>query len=99
MRKLLFAFAAVLLGSGAALADSAPPSVIVNPNHVQVDRTITQRDPGYSVSQNTRDSDAAPDSKVLASGPLDRTTTAAIEAPEYGPHFNDRYGDAQPSMR
>jgi hypothetical protein len=99
MRKLVFAFAAVLLGSGAAVADSAPPSVIVNPNHVQVDRNTTQQPTGYAVSQNTRDSDAAPHSAVIAAGPIDHTTTAAIEAPEYGPRVNDRYGDAQPSMR
>ncbi|RJG45102.1 MULTISPECIES: hypothetical protein [unclassified Mesorhizobium] len=99
MKKLVFAFAAVLLGSGAALADSAPPSVIVNPNHVVVDRNTVQQPTGYSVSQNTRDSDAAPNSAVVASGPIDRSSTAAIEAPEYGPHRNDRDGDAQPSMR
>ncbi len=108
MKKLLFAFAAVLFVSGAALADeypvavgsdSAPPTVIKHRNHEVMDRNYTAMDPGYEVRQNERYGDAAPESRVLAAGRLDHTTTAAIEAPEYGPHVNDRYGDAQPSMR
>jgi len=108
MRKLLFAFAAVLIGSGVALADeypvavgsdSAPKTVIMHRNHEVMDRNYTAMDPGYEVRQNERSGDAAPESRVLVRGPLDHTSTAAIEAPEYGPHMNDRYGDAQPSMR
>jgi hypothetical protein len=109
MKKLLFAFAAVLFVSGgAALADeypvavgsdSAPKTVIMQRKHEVMDRNYTAMDPGYEVKQNERGGDAAPESRVLAAGPLDHTTTAAIEAPEYGLHVNDRYGDAQPSMR
>lgn len=101
MKKMLFAFAAVLLGSGAALADSAPASVVVNPGHVVQDRVGSALELGYTGEQalNNRDGDAAPTVAIVATDQIDRTGVAAIQAPAHAAGFNDRYGDAQPSLR
>jgi hypothetical protein len=91
MRKLLFAFAAVLVGSGAALADSAPTSVIVNPHHV-VHET-------YAQAQALITGDSAPEVKIVKpQSRVDFTSTAGIQAPHYGTQFNSRDGDAAPPM-
>lgn len=101
MNKMLFAVAAVLLSSGAALADSAPASVIVNPNHVVQDRIGSALDHGYTgeLARNNRDGDAAPTVAIVSGGQIDRAGVAAIQAPVHAAGFNDRYGDAQPSLR
>lgn len=101
MNKMLFAFAAVLMGSGAALADAAPPTVIVNPSHIVQDHVGSALDLGYRGHQvlNNRDGDASPDVSVVASGPIDHVGMAAIQAPMHAINFNDRDGDAQPSPR
>ncbi|RUM98763.1 hypothetical protein EET67_06580 [Pseudaminobacter arsenicus] len=101
MKKMLFAFAAILLGSGAALAESAPASVVVNPDHVVQDRIGSALELGYTGQQalNNRDGDAAPNVNIVAAGQIDRTGVAAIQAPSHAIGFNDRYGDAQPSVR
>jgi hypothetical protein len=101
MKKMLFAFAAVLLGSGAAMAESAPATVIVNPNHIVQDRIGSALEHGYTGQQalNNRSGDAAPAVAIVASGQIDRTGVAAIQAPVHAAGFNDRYGDAQPSPR
>lgn len=101
MKKMLFAFAAVLLGSGAALAESAPASVIVNPDRIVHDQTGSALELGYAGQQalNNRDGDAAPNVAIVAPARIDRTGVAAIQAPSHAAGFNDRYGDAQPSLR
>jgi len=89
MRKLLFAFAAVLVGSGAALADSAPPSYIVNPQHI-VRET-------YAQAQIT--GDTAPSVKIVHQPRVDYNSAAAISAPNsYPSNFNARGGDAAPPL-
>ncbi|PSJ64042.1 hypothetical protein [Pseudaminobacter soli (ex Li et al. 2025)] len=89
MRKMLFAFAAVLLGSGAALADSAPTSVIVNPHSIVRETFAQARITG----------DTAPEVKIVKpQSRVDFKSAAAIQAPHYGTQFNSRDGDAAPPM-
>ena len=89
MNKLLFAFAAVLLGSGAALADSAPATVIVHPNHV-VRQTYAQ---ALSVG------DTAPSVKVVKQSRFNYASGAAMQALGHTPMFNPHGGDAAPPVR
>jgi hypothetical protein len=89
MRKLLFAFAAVLVGSGAALADSAPTSVIVNPHSIVRE----------TYAQALLTGDSAPAVKIVKpQSHVDFRGAAAIQAPHYGTQFNSRDGDAAPPM-
>lgn len=89
MRKFLFSCAIVLLGSSAALADSAPNSVIVNPHGV-VRET-------YAQALTTGDS--APSVKIVKRPNIDFSSTAAIQGPHNGVDFNSRDGDAAPPLR
>ncbi|MEP9373255.1 hypothetical protein [Mesorhizobium sp. KR1-2] len=89
MRKFLFAITAVLLGSGAALADSAPPTVIVNPKHIVFET--------YANAPVT--GDTAPSVKIVKQPRLDYRSAAAIQAPHYGVLYNSRGGDAAPPLR
>jgi hypothetical protein len=101
MNKVLFAFAAVVLGTGAALAGSSPATVIVNPDHIVYDQVGSALERGYTGRQalNNRGGDAAPNVAIVGTGQIDRTGVAAIQAPVQAHGFNDRYGDAQPSPR
>lgn len=88
MRKFLFSCAIVLLGSSAALADSAPNSVIVDPHGI-VRET-------YAQALTTGDS--APSVKIVKQPRFDYSGTAAIQAPHNGVAFNSRDGDAAPPL-
>jgi len=88
MNKLLFAFAAILLGSGAALADSAPPSVIVNPHSIVRE----------TYAQALVSGDTAPAVKMVKPR-HDFSSAAAMQLPHYGGQFNLRDGDAAPPLR
>lgn len=89
MRKFLFAITAVLLGSGAALADSAPPSIIVNPHSIVRETYATAPVSG----------DSAPAVKIVKQPSLDYRSAAAIQAPHYRIPYNSRSGDAAPPLR
>ncbi|MEP9398289.1 hypothetical protein [Mesorhizobium sp. KR2-14] len=89
MDKFLFAFAAVLLGSGAALADSAPATVIVHPSHV-VRET-------YAQALST--GDTAPTVKVVKQSRINYASAAAMQALGHAPVFNPHGGDAAPPAR
>jgi len=90
MRKLLFAFAAVVVSSGAAFADSAPPSYIVNPHHIARET--------YAQAQALTTGDTAPSVKIVHHPRVDYSSAAAIQAPNLG-NFNARGGDAAPPLR
>lgn len=89
MKKLLFAFAAVLLGSGAALADSAPSMVVMNPHHVTYNK----------VGQALVTGDTAPKVEIVKHPRLDRSGAAAMRAPHHTQRYNSRQGDAAPPLR
>lgn len=89
MRKLLFASAVVLLGTGAAFADSAPSSSIVNPDHVIMETYAQARTTGDTYQPST----------IVHQPRFDYSSAAAIRAPSaYPSNFNARGGDAAPPL-